>query len=70
MTLRSLFEKQIFIRLADDQTAFLYTAKWRLSSRIRRVSLSKAGRDLAPQVTEPTPAPREELPMLRRIRLE
>jgi hypothetical protein len=28
MTLRSLFEKQIFIWLTDDRTAFICTAKW------------------------------------------
>jgi len=70
MKLRSLFEKQIFIRLTDDRTAFICTAKWPLLSRIRRVSVSDAGHDFAPQVTESTPAPRDELPMLRSIRLE
>lgn len=28
MTLRALFEKQVFIRLTDDQNAFICTAKW------------------------------------------
>ena len=41
MTLRKLFEKQVFIRLTDDQTAFISTAKWLLLTRIRRVSVSE-----------------------------
>ncbi len=42
MTFRSLFEKQMFIRLADDQTAFFCTVKWRLFSRTRRVGVQLA----------------------------
>ena len=41
MTLRTLFKKQVFIRLTDDRTAFIYTAKWPLLSRIRRVGVSQ-----------------------------
>lgn len=52
MTLRTLFEKQVFIRLTDDQTAFISTTKWPLLSRIRRFRVSEAGRDCAPQVKE------------------
>jgi hypothetical protein len=52
MTLKSLFEKQVFIRLIDDGTAFLCTAKWLLFARTKRVGVSEAGRDFAPQVTE------------------
>ena len=52
MTLRTLFEKQVFIRLTDDQTAFISTTKRPLLSRIRRFRVSEAGRDFAPQVTE------------------
>jgi hypothetical protein len=65
MTLRTLFKKQVFIRLTDDQTAFIYTAKWPLLSRIRRVGVSEAGRNFAPQVTEPGSIAREAFPMLR-----
>lgn len=70
LTFRCLFEKQIFIRLVDNQTAFFCTVKWRRFSRIRRVGVSVPGSDLAPQVTECRPTPHEEAPMLRRIRLE
>ena len=63
ITLRTLFKKQVFIRLTDDQAAFIYTAKWPLLSRIRRVCVSEAGRNCASQVMEP--GSREALPMLR-----
>jgi hypothetical protein len=52
MALRTLFERQVLIRLTDDQTAFISTTKWPLLSRIRRFRVSGAGRDFAPQVTE------------------
>lgn len=70
MKLRSLFEKQIFIRLTDDQTAFICTAKWSLLTRSRRVCVNDAGRDVDPQVMESGSFAGEELPMLRRIRIE
>ena len=57
MTLRSLFEKQIFVRLTEDHAAFICTTKWPLLSRTRRVGLDKAG--LGSMVPE-------ELPVLRR----
>ncbi len=70
MTLKKFFEEQVFIRLTEDQNAFICTTKWPLLSRIRRINVSEAVHDSAPRVTELTPAPLEELPMLRCIRLE
>lgn len=70
MTLRPLFEKQVLIRLTDDQTAFVCTAKWSLFSRITRVCVSETGPDFAPQATECGSIARKELPALRSIRLE
>ena len=70
MTLRKLFEKQVFIRLTDDQTAFISTAKWLLLTRIRRVSVSEAGHDCTPQATEPDWIALADLPVPRHNRLE
>ncbi|HTW63775.1 MAG TPA: hypothetical protein VME17_04125 [Bryobacteraceae bacterium] len=70
MTLRALFEKQVFIRLTDDQAAFICTAKWPLLSRTKRVDVNAAGRDFAPQVAETGSAAREELPVRAQIRRE
>jgi hypothetical protein len=68
MTLRTLFEKQVFVRLTEDHTAFICTTKWPLLSKIRRVRV--AGRDFAPQVREPGSIAAEELPVLRRSAVE
>ena len=46
MTLRTLFEKQVFVRLSEDHTAFICTTKWPLLSKIRRVSVDRAGATL------------------------
>jgi hypothetical protein len=54
MTLRSVFEKQVFVRLTEDHAAFICTARWPLLSKIRRVNVYVAGRDFPPQVREPT----------------
>ena len=70
MKLRTLFEKQVFLRLTDDQTAFICTAKWSLFSRIRQVCVSEARRDFGPQVLESSSIAEEELPVLRRMRME
>ena len=70
MTLRTLFEKQIFVRLNEDHTAFICTTKWPLLSKIRRVRVDEAGRDFAPQVREPGSIAAEELPVLRRSAVE
>jgi hypothetical protein len=70
MTLRKLFEKQVFIRLTDDQVAFVCTAKWPFLSRTRRVDINECGSSLASQVRESASAAKEEVPMLRRIRRE
>ena len=66
MTLRTLFEKQVFVRLTEDQTAFICTTKWPLLSRTRRIAVDGAGRDFAPQVGKTSPIAPEELPVLRR----
>jgi hypothetical protein len=60
MTLTTLFEEQIFIRLNEDHTALICTTKWPLFSKIKRVSVDGAGHDFAP----------EELPVLRRSAVE
>lgn len=52
ITLRTWFEKQVFIRLGDEQTTLVCTAKWRLLSIRRRVDVGDAGLYVAPQVTE------------------
>lgn len=72
MTLRTLFEKQVFVRLSQDHTAFICTTKWPLLSRTRRVGIDQAGRDFAPQVREPGSIAGEELPVpvLRRSAVE
>jgi len=70
MTLRTWFEKQVFVRLTEDHTAFICTTKWPLFSRTRRVSVDETGRDFAPQVREPGSIAAEELPVLRRSAVE
>ncbi len=70
ITFRTWFEKQVFVRLTDDHTAFVCTTKWPLLSKIRRGSVDEAGRDCAPQVREPGPIAAEELPVLRRSAVE
>jgi len=67
MTLRTLFEKQVLIRLTGDQTAFVCTTKWPLLSRSNRVEVRRTGGGLAPQETEPVSIARQAL---RRIRIE
>jgi hypothetical protein len=47
MTLRTLFEKQVFVRLTEDQSGFVYTTKWALLSKIRGVGLDETGHDVA-----------------------
>jgi len=70
MTLRTLFEKQVFIRLADDHMGFICTTKWPFFSRTRRVSVDQAGRGFAPQVRNPGWNAPEELPVLRPSAIE
>jgi hypothetical protein len=53
MTLRTLFEKQVFIRLDDAETAVVCTTKWPLLSRIRRFGVGDRGRDFGAQAAEP-----------------
>ena len=72
MTLSTLFEKQVFVRLSEDRTAFICTTKWPLLSITRRVGVDEAGRDFASQVGEPGSIAGEELPIpvLRRSAVE
>jgi hypothetical protein len=53
MTLRTLFEKQVFIRLDDTHTAVVCTTKWPLLSRMKRFGVGKCGHDFDAQATEP-----------------
>ncbi len=69
MRLRPLFEKQVLIRLTDDNAAFVCTAKWSVLSKITQVDCSEANVDLAPPVAEGGSGAREELPVLRPIRM-
>jgi hypothetical protein len=62
MTLSTLFEKQVFVRLTEDHTAFICTTKWPFLSKIRRVSVDEAGRNLAPQAGAPGSMAPEEVP--------
>ncbi len=57
-TLFERFERQVLVRLAEDQTAFICTAKWPLCSIIRRVGVGEAGRDFAPLSQGPPAAKR------------
>jgi hypothetical protein len=43
MTLRSLFEREIFIRLEDADSALVCTTKWPLLSRIKRFGIAESG---------------------------
>jgi hypothetical protein len=70
MTLRTWFEKQVFVRLTEDRNAFICTTKWPLFSRTKRVGVDEAGRDFAPQVREPGSIATEQLPVLRRSAIE
>ena len=63
-TLFAKFETQVFIRLTDDQTAFMCTAKWPLLSRTRRVAVNGAGIDATPHTMESGSTAREKAPVL------
>ena len=58
--LRKLFEKQVFIRLNEDRTAFMCTAKWLLLSRIRWVAVSGSRPNVVPQSRNLAPIVQEE----------
>ncbi len=60
MTLRTLFEKQVFIRLDDAQTAVVCTTKWPLLSRIKRFGVGDGGRDFGAPAAEPDSLARAE----------
>ena len=53
MKLRILIEKQVFVRLSEDHSAFICTTQWPLLSSTRRISVGETGRDFALQVREP-----------------
>jgi hypothetical protein len=67
MTLSTLFEKKVFIRLAEDQSAFVCTSKGPLFSSVKRVSINDAMPDFAAQAAELSSMARKDLPMLRNI---
>src|ERR1700744_1751323 len=53
MTLRRLFQRELLIRLADDQSAaFICTSKWPVSSRTKRVAISDSSKHPADGNTE------------------
>ncbi len=60
MTLRTLFEKQVFIRLDDADTAVICTTKWPLLSRIKRFGVGDRGRDCGVPAAEPESTVRVE----------
>lgn len=43
MTLRTLFEKEIFVRVSEDQSTLICTSKWPFFSITRRFGFDKAG---------------------------
>ena len=49
MKLRILIEKQVFVRLSEDHSAFICTTQWPLLSSTRRISVGETGRDFALQ---------------------
>jgi hypothetical protein len=66
MTLRSLFEKEIFIRLEDTDSTLVCTTKWPLLSRIRRFGIAESA-DFTTETAEhgSIAQPELELPMAR-----
>jgi len=43
MKLRTLFEKQVFVRLSEDHATFICTTKWQLLSIVRRIVVGQVG---------------------------
>ena len=43
MTLRMLFEKEIFVRVSEDQSTLICTTKWPFFSIARRFGVDRAG---------------------------
>jgi len=43
MTFKTLFEKEVFVRVSEDQSTLICTTKWPLLSIIRRFGVEKAG---------------------------
>jgi hypothetical protein len=43
MTLKTLFEKEVFIRVSEDQSTLICTTKWRFFSLTRRFGVDRAG---------------------------
>jgi len=63
MTVRSLFEKQVFLRLTEDGSAFICTTKWPVFSKTRRIGVDEPAR--AHRVRE-AGSMSPDAPMLRR----
>jgi hypothetical protein len=59
MTLRSLFEKQIFIRLDEAHGAVVCTTKRGLLSRIKQFGIGECALDVAAEVAEPSSGPQQ-----------
>lgn len=53
MKLRIRFEKEVFVRLSEDHSAFICTTKWPWLSRATRIDVGEAGPDFALQAKEP-----------------
>ena len=43
MTLKALFEKEIFVRVSEDQSTLICTTKWPFFSIIKRFGVDRAG---------------------------
>ncbi len=42
MTLKALFEKEVFVRVSEDQSTLICTTKWPIFSIIRRFGVDRA----------------------------
>jgi hypothetical protein len=53
MTLRTLFERQVFVRLSEDRSAFICTTQWSLFAKVfsktKRIGVAEAAHDRASQ---------------------
>jgi hypothetical protein len=70
MRLRNLFEKEVFVRLSEDHTAFICTTRWPWLSKTRRNTIDETGRYAASQVRELSSITPEERLVLRRSAVE
>lgn len=69
MTLRALFEREVFVRLTDEGSAFICTTRRplfaKVFSKVRRIAVDESARDRALKVRAGR-SMASELPMLRR----